>query len=159
MFSPRVWNGRLCTSAPTEIGRNYGTALPDSTGQPAEISAFGSVNVADNDVTLVATNLPNSSFGYFLDSQTQGFVSNPGNCQGNLCLGGEIGRYVGLNELQNSGLTGSFEPQLDLTMTPTPTGFVAIMPGETWHFQAWHRDLVGGVSTSNLTDAISITFQ
>lgn len=26
--------------------------------------------------------------------------------------------------------------------------------GETWHFQAWHRD--SGVQSSNLTDAVSV---
>jgi hypothetical protein len=157
-FSPRVWNGSFCYSEPN-IGTNYCTAVPNSTGQTAEISAVGSVVVADNNVTLIATNLPDNSFGYFLNSRTQGFVANPGNSQGNLCLGGAIGRYVGPNEVQNSGTTGTFELQLDLTMTPTPTGFVAIMPGETWYFQAWYRDLVGGVATSNFTDATCITFQ
>jgi hypothetical protein len=157
-FAPRVWNGSFCTSAPN-IGTNYCAAAPNSTGQTAEISAVGSVVVADNNVTLIATNLPDNSFGYFLNSRMQGFVANPGNSQGNLCLGGAIGRYVGPNEVQNSGLTGTYELQLDLTRTPTPTGFVMIMPGETWHFQAWYRDLVGGVATSNFTDAISITFQ
>jgi hypothetical protein len=52
---------------------------------------------------------------------------------------------------------------LDLTQTPTPTGFVVVAAGETWHFQTWHfqtwhRDAVGGVATSNFTDAVSITF-
>lgn len=158
-FAPRVWNGSFCTAGPQDIGTNYCTAVPNSTGQAAEISAVGSVNVVDNDVTLIATNLPDNSFGYFLNSMTQGFVMNPGTSMGNLCLGGAIGRYSALDEVQNSGLTGQFELQIDLTMTPTPTGFVAIMPGETWNFQAWYRDLVAGVSTSNFTDAISITFQ
>ena len=32
-----------------------------------------------------------------------------------------------------------------------------ITPGSTWNFQAWHRDSMAG--TSNLTDAVSVTFQ
>jgi hypothetical protein len=71
---------------------------------------------------------------------------------------GSIGRYVGPGQVQNTGATGGFSLQLDLTQTPTPTGFVVVAAGETWHFQTWHRDAVGGVATSNFTDAVSITF-
>jgi hypothetical protein len=34
--------------------------------------------------------------------------------------------------------------------------FVAVLPGDTWNFQAWYRD-VGG--TNNSTDGVEITFQ
>ena len=37
------------------------------------------------------------------------------------------------------------------------SGTVAAMPGETWHFQAWHRDR-NPLPTTNYTDAVSITF-
>ncbi|MCP3913994.1 MAG: hypothetical protein GY711_00380, partial [bacterium] len=33
----------------------------------------------------------------------------------------------------------------------------AILPGETWNFQAWHRDHTPGL-TSNFTEAMSVTF-
>ena len=36
---------------------------------------------------LTATDVPEDPFGYFLASQTQDFVANPGGSQGNLCLG------------------------------------------------------------------------
>ena len=39
-------------------------------------------------------------------------------------------------------------------MTPTPTAFVAIQPGETWNFQAWYRDS----GSNNFTDGLSIGF-
>ena len=38
------------------------------------VATVGSEVVADNDVTLLASNLPDNSFGYFLNSLTQGFV-------------------------------------------------------------------------------------
>jgi hypothetical protein len=47
---------------------------------------------------------------------------------------------------------------LNLTQTPSPTGFVAIAPGETWHFQTWHRDSVGGLPASNFTNALTVSF-
>ena len=134
-------------------------AVPNATGVPGELHAQGSALVASNDVTLEASALPTSSFGYFLNSRTQGLLPNPGGSVGTLCLAGSIGRYVGPGQIQNSGATGSFALALDLTQTPTPTGFVAVAAGEAWNFQVWYRDTIGGAATSNFTSAVSITFQ
>lgn len=148
------------TLGPGPVGTAYcGPGVANSTGSPATISAFGFPDVATNDVTLTASQLPANAFGFFLTSQMQSFVTNPGGSQGNLCLGGAIGRYVGPGQIQNSGAGGSFGLALDLTLTPTPTGLVPVVSGETWNFQCWHRDAVGGTATSNFTDAVSIDFQ
>jgi len=141
------------------LGVSYcGPAVPNSTGSSAELVADGSAVAASNDVTLTARVLPLNSFGYFLTSRTQGFVMNPGGSQGNLCLGGSIGRYVGPGQVQNSGAQGAFALALDLTQHPTPSGPVAVVAGETWNFQAWFRDSIGGVATSNLTDGLQVQF-
>jgi hypothetical protein len=138
------------------IGTNYcGPANLNSTGVPTVISAWGVTTVATNDVRLDVVSLPLRTFGIFLTSQTQGFIPNPGSSQGNLCLGGAIGFYS--KNLVNSGSSGQFSLQLDLTQTPTPSGLVAVQPGETWNFQAWYRDK-NRIKTSNLADGISITF-
>ena len=68
--------------------------------------------------------MPNNAFGYFLVSATQGLVVMPGNSQGNLCLGGSIGRYTSPGQVQNSGTTGGISLAISLTQIPTPTGFV-----------------------------------
>lgn len=139
------------------IGTNYcDPANLNSSGLPGVIGAFGSTSVAANFVTLSATQLPPSQFGYFLNSQNQGFIANPGGSQGNLCLGVGIGRYV--SSIKNSGSNGEFSLALDLTQTPTPSGPVAIQAGETWYFQTWYRDK-NPTQTSNFTDGICITFQ
>jgi hypothetical protein len=141
------------------IGTPYcGPAVPNSTGASSTITATGLTLASANDVTLHASSLPNNSFGYFLTSRTQGLVMNPGGSVGNLCLGGQIGRYVGPGQIKNSGLTGAFSLQLNLTQTPTPTGFVSVVAGDRWNFQTWHRDSVGGVAVSNFTNGVSILF-
>jgi hypothetical protein len=142
---------------PTGIGSSYcGPAVVNSTGNSGTISGMGSTVVANNNVTLVADNLPNNAFGYFLTSRTQGLVPQPGGSLGVLCLGGSIGRYTGPGQIQNSGSMGSFDLLLDLTQTPTPTGLVAVAAGETWNFQAWHRDAVGGAAVSNFTNGLQV---
>ena len=152
-------NGVQIVQGPTSPGTNYcGPAVANSTGIPGSISGTGTATVVNNDLGLVASDLPLNAFGFFLTSRTQGTVNQPGGSQGVLCLGGAIGRYVGSGQIQNSGATGSFSLALDLTQTPTPTGLVLIVAGETWNFTSWHRDAVGGAATSNFTDGLSVTF-
>ena len=148
----------LCIDFCNPLGTNYcGPANLNSTGQSALISAFGCDCVSSNNVTLTADQMPANQSGYFLNSQTKGFVPFVGGSQGNLCLAGSIGRYNRPGEILRSGDGGTFSLVLDLTDTPQPTGSVSIMPGETWNFQAWFRDMNPG-PTSNFTDGISITF-
>ncbi|MEM9381581.1 MAG: hypothetical protein AAGB93_16620 [Planctomycetota bacterium] len=141
------------------LGAPYcGPAVPNSTGLPGRIVARGSAIASVNDITLEAIDLPPASFGFFLTSQMQNFIMNPGGSAGNLCLGGAIGRYVGPGQVLNSGATGMISLALDLTQTPTPTGLVPVQSGQTWNFQAWHRDSVGSTATSNFTNAVSVLF-
>lgn len=139
------------------LGTRYcSSAVPNSTGVPGSIEATGSLVVASNDLQLEASNLPLGAFGYFLTSRTQDFRPFPGGSQGILCLGDPIGRAVG-SVIFNTGMTGLGTATTDLTMMPQPSGPVQVLPGDTWNFQAWHRDANPTV-TSNFTDAISITF-
>lgn len=147
-----------CTGGGGGLGVVYCTSNPNSTGAVSAILASGSNLVANNDFHLDASNLPPNSFGYFINSRTQGLVHNPGGSQGNLCLSGGIGRRVG-NVIFNSGASGTGHATANLTAMPQPTGPVAVVAGETWNFQCWHRDSVAGTSTSNFTDGVSVLFQ
>ena len=138
------------------LGTSYCAANANSTTYPGIQTVVGSSVVAETELTLVASRLPDSSFGYFLASRTQGFVPNAGGSAGNLCLGGTVGRFTA--QIFNTGMTGSAAVPVNLSAFPTPTGSVAVQPGETWHFQAWHRDSSGGSPTSNFTDAVSVEF-
>ena len=141
------------------IGTPYCTAVPNSSGSAGECRAFGSNAVANDDVTLEASQLPPNVFGFFLASRTQGFVANPGGSEGNLCLGGTIGRFVGPGEVMNAGPGGAFSLGIDLNAVPEGLVAVAVQPGETWNFAAWHRDVVAGSQTSNFTSGVAVAFQ
>ena len=137
------------------IGSNYCIANANSTGSVASISGFGLTSVAGN-VTLTASNLPQNQFGILIVSASQGFVPNAGGTSnGNLCLGGAIGRYVGPGEILSSGGAGEFFA-IDLGLIPQGGGTTATVAGDTWNFQAWYRDGVG--LGSNFTDGIQISF-
>ncbi len=141
-----------------DIGEGYCVANANATGVSAEIRAAGSTSVAANNVTLEASSIARFSFGFFITSLSQGFVTNPAGSAGNLCLTGAIGRYVGPGQIQNTGATGVFSLGLDLTAIPQPLGFVSAAAGETWNYQAWFRDTQGGQPVSNFSNGVSITY-
>lgn len=139
------------------IGTNYCTAATNSTGSAATMSGSGSLSVSANNLTLRTTGMPQNSFGYFLTSRDAGFVMNPGGSQGNLCLSGSVGRYVGPGQIQNSGASDTISLPVDLSQHPTPTGAVQVMSGETWRFTSWYRD-ANPTSTSNFADGLECVF-
>jgi len=143
---------------PGTIGGSYCAANPNSTGFAARITATGSTQLALNSVTLNANGLPPNSFGFFLTSRARGFVVSPGGSQGNLCLGGAIGRYVGPGQIRNSGTSGAVNLALNVNAMPTPSGLVTAQVGESWHFTYWYRD-ANPTTTSNLSNGVSVTFQ
>ena len=118
------------------VGSNYCAANANSTGAPAQMRGLGSVAVVDNDLSLLALDLPPAQFGYFLASLKSGFFPFVGGSQGNLCLGGTIGRFT--QQARKSGPAGTFGIDVDLTALPPPLQS-AVLPGETWHFTAWYR--------------------
>lgn len=151
-----TWLQNQLVLYPGNLGSNYcGPAVPNSTGSPGEIRATGSDAVADDEFYLVAESLPPNQFGYFLTSATQGFAANPGGSQGNLCLGGTIGRFV--KQVSNSGSAGTFTIEVDLSKLPAPLN-VAVQAGDTWNFTTWFRDK-NPSTTSNFTDGVSVLFQ
>ena len=50
--------------------------------------------MAAGTATVLATELPPDAPGYFIASTTTGLVPNAGGGQGDLCLGGAIGRFA-----------------------------------------------------------------
>ncbi len=139
------------------IGANYCVAASNSSGSPGVMAATGSDLAAANNVTLRASSLPPNQFGIFVTSRTQGFVPGAGGTSnGNICLGGAIGRFTLGSQIVSSGATGEFTLPIDLTMIPQGSGFVTMMAGDTWNYQAWHRDQVG--LGSNFTDGLRIVF-
>ncbi len=129
--------------------------VPNSTGSPGQLAAFGSDVVSEDNLVLRALDLPPGRFGMLLVSDTQTFIPGAGGSQGNLCLGGTLARYTSF--LAQVSDWGSLEVPVELTALPFNPPH-AVQAGETWNFQLWHRDKppTGG---SNFTDAVSILFQ
>ena len=136
-----------------------GPAALNASGRRGVISATGFPTLLANNIVLRAEGLTQLAFGYFIASRDAGLVVMPGGSAGTLCLGGSIGRVVG-GAIANTGAAGSMAANVDALSMPSPTGSVAVAPGETWRFQCWFRDSSpAGSATSNFTDAIAIRFE
>ncbi|MEM6568156.1 MAG: VCBS repeat-containing protein [Planctomycetota bacterium] len=135
-----------------------GGAVPNSTGRKGELSAFGSRIVGENDIRLVANELPAGALTLFLTSRTGAFTPMFGGGVGLLCLSGDIGRFDLAGQFTFASPEGRSELILDLASFPQPTGLVQVVAGDTWAFQAWHRDALDGAATSNLTQGVALLF-
>jgi len=112
--------------------------------------------VAGDPLTLHAVQLPAFRSGLFVCSRTSGFAFPPAS-DGPLCLAGAIGRF---GAILDSGPSGEFSLAADTGMLPGATAFIAAVAGETWYFQAWHRDFgPGGSQRSNFTGGCEIVFR
>ena len=90
--------------------------------------------------------------------QLLGSLRGGGGGAGPLGLGASLSRYRGPDQLRSADQDGEALLQLDLRRTPSGAAFVQVLAGETWYFQAWHRDVVGGAATSNFTNGLEILF-
>lgn len=109
-------------------------------------------DVASDDLlTLIADCVPRNKLGYFLMGSGQNTFTPPGSA-GHFCIGG--GQIIRLlPSASNSMDLGTFSHSIGTTSLPIVG---QISAGQTWNFQAWFRDRG---SSSNMTDAISVTFQ
>ena len=138
---------RVSQSTCTVVGANYCTSTPNSGGGVAQISATGSASVAANDLVLHAQPVPGSSNGLFYCGPTTAQVPF-GN--GIRCVGGSTLR-LGIVAASGGALTRAVNNTL-------PPALGAIVPGSTWNFQAWFRDVAGGGAHFNLSNGLRISF-
>lgn len=128
---------------------------PNSTGGAGELDVVGDRDVEFRSLEVRARSLPAGASAMLLASRDASFVPNPGSSAGNLCLGGQIARFVGsIGAADASGEIAFDVP--DLTI-PTPGGPETIEAGDSWTFQVWHRDN-DPAPTSNFTAAYRVEF-
>ncbi|MAE27831.1 MAG: hypothetical protein CMJ87_02440 [Planctomycetes bacterium] len=135
------------------FGTNYCIGAPNSTGAGASMSANGTANVADNNLTLRAESLPSNQMGIFFYGPAQ-ILAPFGN--GYLCVGaGGVGIFRLYPPLSTNG-AGLLSRPVDYTNPPQPAA--QITAGSTWNFQAWYRDPAAGGAGFNLSDGFEIVF-
>ncbi|QDV06137.1 hypothetical protein Poly30_16420 [Planctomycetes bacterium Poly30] len=142
------------------VGVAYCDVEPNSLGLQASLGAYGSSFAADNELTLLAGNLPPTANVLFMVSRTRGFIGQWWTSAGNLCLGASVARFAGPGEVLSAGSAGDACLHVDLNAIPSSSGAVAATAGDTFTFQCWYRDHDGlGATTTNLTNAVEVLFR
>ncbi len=124
----------------------------NSTGVGGRLDGLGSDSTSNDDLVLIASQLPHSVNGMWLMS---GSTTQVPLGDGLRCVASPIYRYG----LFNSGPSGIAikGPEIVGTSCGQPGG--CIVPGTTRYFQAWYRNNVGPCGHgSNLTSLLSVTF-
>tara|TARA_R110002126_G_scaffold4409_11_gene23193 strand:- start:18000 stop:20432 length:2433 start_codon:yes stop_codon:yes gene_type:complete len=154
-----VYHSHIPQSTARAVGRQFCDATPNSVGDDGGrtrswMRMTGTQSTTENHL-ISCLDLPANEYGFLLVSGSNA-VSYPSSSEGILCVSGSVGRYT--DQLQSSGAAGTMQFSVDPTALVRPWGIQSAMPGETWYFQAWHRDNVNGMSTSNFTNAVAVTF-
>lgn len=140
-------------SAPTctEGTANFCIAAPNSTGSGAPIASSGNTDLSENQFTLYCFGIRPNQNAIFYYGTTP--VQVPFG-HGFRCVGGATFR---LPIIQADGV-GDLTFHLNFTQPPANSGPGQILPGSTWHFQAWYRDPPAGAPGFNLSDGLTATF-
>ena len=69
-----------------------------------------------------------------------------------------IGGFDATGTMINAAGTSTTGFGFDVPSTIPDSVPVAIMAGDTWHFQGWYRDTPAGAGSSNFTNGLSVTF-
>ncbi len=145
-----------------EVGEAYCDAVPNSLGLSASLGAFGSNSISQNQLVLVAAEMPPYAYGLFIVGRQRDLVLGFAGSDGSLCVKDTVARFLDPGDVMPADAAGRATLEVDLNAIPLPlsAGVVSAMPGDTFTFQCWYRDLHGtGTNTSNLTNAVEITFE
>ena len=137
------------------LGLQYCESNPNSTGERGWISGRGAPEVVSQK-RILAESLPPGVFGFMVVGSSPG-SSTPAGSDGKICIGGTIGRYT--NMIQQATAAGTMEFSFFPFNIPQGGSTVAAAAGDTFYFQVWHRDVNGGGATSNLTNALLVSFE
>lgn len=126
---------------------------PNSTGLPGVLVGEGSDLVSENDLTLVASQLPPGESAVLLVGPGRGGGVAPGGGASQLCVGVPFAADQATAGTVDG--SGGIEFPVDLTDVPTWMGSTSVQAGERWSFQTLYSDGTERL----LTNAVVVDFQ
>ena len=130
----------------------------NSTGLGARLDTSGTTSVLADDLVLVATQLPPNTSVLFHAADT---LRRDVFMDGLLCVGGPMSKIYRLPPIINSGAEGvaMLGPGLvALSNTKLVPIVGGILPGDTWYFQTFYRDMSSCGHGANTSNAIGVMF-
>jgi len=125
---------------PHNLGTNYCSVTPNSTGSAAAITASGSLSIAAANLELFAGPVPNEPFIFYAGPLQ---ISTPFG-DGFRCVGGSVVRIWPPTVASGNSAMRSVDP-----------GALGLTPG-TWNFQCWFRDPAALGAGFNLSDGLEV---
>lgn len=140
--------GYLADLGPGCSASNFCTAIANSTGNPASISATGDASFLLDNFTLACVDLPTTTVGVFFSGTS---AIDPGVPFGNglLCVGGSIVRHGTVQVTSGVAIDGQ---------SLVSNEYLNVRPGDTRYYQFWYRNVAGGGAGFNTSDGLSVTF-
>ena len=140
------WNGAQGSGTLevfSDIGSDFCTSVPNSTGQAALITATGSPSIADNDVLLLASNVPDQPGVFFYGLQDTQLPFGNG------------GFRCATDSVVRSGVVFASGNTAQLQLNLPAAG---ITSAGSRYFQFWFRDSAMGPDYFNTTNGTKISF-
>lgn len=132
--------------------------VPNATGRATELSLAGSPFAGGILEARVSNLAPGSMFGTLAIGSSSGPPQPVPQGLGALCVAGTVGRFAGPPQAADAG--GQQRFLLPTAPLAFSAGIAQVLPGSSWTFQAWHRDVTSaGAPTSNTSQAISLSFR
>ena len=119
---------------------------PNSVGAGAWMGSNGNVSISAAALELQATPVPDQPGLFYFGAATQQTAFG----DGFQCIAGPPLYRLPLEQ----AVGGMLQHALDFDSLPAGT----LVPGSTWHFQAWYRDPAAAGAGFNFSDALSVTF-
>jgi hypothetical protein len=128
---------------------NYCIGAPNSFGPGGSISSTGSTSIAANDLSLSASGCPPNQNGIFFygSGQAQTAFGN-----GFRCVSGTLKRLLPPVSVDGGGNASRIIDYNNLPVGGQNSS------GDTWNFQFWVRDPMGGGAGFNTADGLEVTF-
>ncbi|MEZ6003311.1 MAG: hypothetical protein R3F33_03895 [Planctomycetota bacterium] len=150
-----VWGSGSAHFFYLPFGATTCDGVVNSTGSPAHLEMSGSRKVQFGHLRARVDSLPQGQAGMLLAGTSSALLPGAGGSMGTLCLGGNLARFG--SQIAYPDSEGKVQIAIDMSAIPTNPSS-AIGSGDTWYFQYWYRDQVGGQGTSNFSGAVSVGF-
>ena len=139
-------------------GDFLGGGCKNSTGSGGVLTPSGSADHAADDLVMTATQLPPNTPVIFIMAPE---ATRSSLADGNLCLSPGNLKIIRITPTQVSSQSGTaaIGPGIVQWSVDSPVDVAEIFLGDTWHFQAYYRDMSSACGgNSNLTNAVRVTF-
>lgn len=131
---------------------SYCLSAPNSGGQAARLFVSGIPDAFGGTLDFLGDRMPAGQMALLVMAPGEGFVPSYAGHRGNLCVGPRFFRFAAADLHVGPDGSLSYSPDFDRL----PNGMM-FLPGTTWRFQLWYRDL-DPLPTWNSTTGVRVRF-